>query len=514
MKEKVVVIVGAGPAGLTAAHELLVRGCAHPVIVEADTVVGGLSRTVNIGGNRMDVGGHRFFSKNKDIVRWWLDMMPMQTVPAADGQGPCVNKTSAVDAVNPELSDKVMLYRKRFSRIFFLRRFFDYPIRVSFSTFRNLGILRTINVVSGYIWARISRRKENSLEDFYINRFGKSLYCLFFEKYTEKVWGKHPSDLDAGWGSQRVKGLSLFSLLANAFKRKGANNDSVETSLIENFYYPKYGPGQLWECVADSIEKKGGKVLLGHRVENVLVSGNKVVEVRCVNMSGEVLALPCDCLMSSMPLSELLPQINGMTVPKDVCDIAVSLPYRDFITVGVLLRGNTDRVISGVTSRLSDTWIYIQEPDVRAGRLQVFNNWSPYMVVDSSNTLYVGMEYFCNEGDDLWGMADSELSKLAVDELVKMGFATNGDILATNVIRMKKAYPAYHGSYCSIDAVRSFLDGISNLYCIGRNGQHRYNNMDHSMLTAIKAVDAMQGLCEKSLIWNVNTEHTYNEEVD
>ncbi len=502
-REKVAVIIGAGPAGLTAAQELLKRGGVHPVIVEADTVVGGLSRTVNVDGNRMDIGGHRFFSRNRDVVRWWLNVLPLQSAPAKD-EAP-LGSGFPVSGCDPELSDNVMLRRRRLSRIFFLRRFFDYPIRVCFSTFRNLGLFRTLKVAGGYLVARIFRRKEVTLEDFYINRFGRPLYRLFFEEYTSKVWGKHPSELSAGWGSQRIKGISLYSLLRNAFKSRdnGLFQEGVETSLIESFLYPKFGPGQLWERVAADVVNMGAEIHLACKVKKINMAGDKVVSVVCETSMGAERVIDCDFLFSSMPLGGLLDSIDGMEVPSAVLDVARNLPHRDFITVGLLLKG--------LSRHIPDTWVYIQERDFRVGRLQIFNNWSPYMVADS-NTVFVGMEYFCSEGDDLWNMSDGALSALAFDELVRIGFVGSDSLLGSNVIRMRKAYPAYHGSYAGIAAVQGFVDGISNLYCIGRNGQHRYNNMDHSMLTAMKAVDALHGACHKSSLWNVNTDMSYNEE--
>lgn len=495
-RKRVAIIVGAGPAGLTAAYELLKHGDVHPVILEADEVVGGLSRTVDFNGNRMDIGGHRFFSRNDEVMRWWLDIMPLSTYE--------------------ECSENAMLRRRRLSRIFFLRRFFDYPIKACYSTFSKLGILRTLSVVGSYIIARIRRRDELSLEDFYINRFGKVLYRLFFEDYTQKVWGKHPSELGADWGSQRVKGLSLFTVLSNALsqrREKGCNE--VETSLISSFLYPKFGPGQLWERVASLIKEKGGGLFLGYRVVKVNFSDGKPFSVTCRSSQGEEYVLACDYLFSSMPLAELLPSFNGLSVPSPVLDTAVALPYRDFITVGVLLDGMSVRGEGddgNSASRLPDNWIYIQERDVKVGRIQLFNNWSPYMVADNENSVFLGLEYFCSEGDALWTMSDADISAMAVDELVRLGFIESKSVIETHVIRMKKAYPAYYGSYSGIEKVRAFLDGIENLYCIGRNGQHRYNNMDHSMLSAMRAVDVLYGKCGRDALWNVNTDAEYNEE--
>ena len=515
-KKRVVVVAGAGPAGLTAALELLRKGDSIPIVLEADDVVGGLSRTVNDGGNRMDIGGHRFFSRNSAIMQWWLDIMPIQDSPSKDEI--LAGAERVYDATcNPEVCDNVMLRRRRVSRIFFLRRFFDYPISLRLSTIVNLGLWRTVKVVTGFLVARFTKRDVRNLEDFYISRFGKPLYRLFFEGYTEKVWGKHPSQLDADWGSQRVKGLSLLSLLRNAFsiKSNDISQRGVETSLINSFLYPKYGPGQLWERVADTIRREGGVVSTGSRVERVNVNGGRVVSVEYMTAEGSVVSVECDWFLSSMPLKELLSAISGIPVDNEILRIAAGLPYRDFITVGILLNGmkvKNNTAFNSYASRLPDTWIYLQERDIVAGRMQIFNNWSPYMVADYENSIYIGLEYFCSEGDALWSKSDKELETLALDELVNLGLADHEDMLSANVVRMKKAYPAYFGSYNELPKVRLFLNGIENLLCIGRNGQHRYNNMDHSMMSAMKAVDVIYGADDKESLWNVNSDVEYNEE--
>lgn len=514
------VVVGAGPAGLTAAYELLKKTDIHPVVMEATDVIGGISQTVKYKGNRMDIGGHRFFSKNTAIMEWWNNVMPIQGAPSKDdillGNN---EKPLQKDGPDPQKEDRVMLYRDRVSRIFFLRKFFDYPISLKMSTFANMGLWRTIKSGCGYIYSQIHKLKEDSLENFYVNRFGRPLYELFFEGYTEKVWGKHPSKLGADWGSQRVKGLSVYAIIKDAlmkpFRGDDVSQKKVETSLIEQFIYPKLGPGQLWEIVADDVRKMGGEVNMQHEVKHINVSEGRVVSVEYNLPDGETKSVPCDYLLSTMPIKDLIASIKGIDIPADVYRIAQELPYRDFITVGLLLDNmkiKNKTKIKTYADRVPDTWIYIQERDVKVGRLQVFNNWSPYLVKDYENTMFVGLEYFCNEGDELWNMSDEAFIAMAIDELVRIDIIDSNAVIDSTRVKIKKAYPAYYGSYNELDKVKNFLDGIENLYCLGRNGQHRYNNMDHSMMTAMVAVDNIKnGISDKSAIWNVNTETEYHE---
>lgn len=515
---KTAVIIGAGPAGLTAAWELLQHTDIHPIILEESAVIGGISQTVRFKGNRMDIGGHRFFSKNEEVMAWWREMMPLQGAPALDDILLEKDKPLAPGGPDPEREDRVMLVRERVSRIFFRRHFFDYPISLKASTFAGMGLRNTIRVGFGYLASVVHKLPETSLENFYINRFGRPLYEMFFEDYTEKVWGVHPSRIGADWGAQRVKGISILSVLKDVvtrpFRKKDIDQKKVETSLIEQFIYPKFGPGQLWETVAARIQERGGEIRMESGARRILTDGNRVTGV-AVSHGGTTEILPCDYLFSSMPLRNLVAGLDGCTVPEDVRRIADGLPYRDFITAGILVRKLKIRNATPMRTwegRVPDTWIYVQERDVRVGRLQIFNNWSPYMVADYKGSLFVGMEYFCNEGDALWNLDDEAFRKLAVDELVKIGVADREDVLDTTCARIRKAYPAYFGTYAEIDTLRSFLDGFANLYCVGRNGQHRYNNMDHSMLTAMEAVrNIVSGREDKSNVWNVNTEEAYHE---
>ncbi len=512
------IIVGAGPAGLTAGYELLKNTDIHPEIFEMTDAIGGISKTVEYKGNRMDIGGHRFFSKNQDVMEWWINLMPIQGGRSKDDILLGLNdKELSTDGPDPEKVDRVILLRHRVSRILFLRRFFDYPISLSISTFSNMGLLRTVKAGLGYLGALVHKKEEKSLEDFYINRFGKPLYSMFFEDYTEKVWGIHPSKLGADWGSQRVKGLSILGVLKDVFLKKMGKKDGtkVETSLIEQFIYPKYGPGQLWELVADEITKKGGDVSLESEVIGINVVNGNVTSIDVRGKNGIVSTHNCDYLLSTMPIKDLINAIKGIDVPENVKRIANNLPYRDFITVGLCLKKlkiiNKTK-LKTYKNRVPDTWIYIQERDVKIGRLQVFNNWSPYMVKDYENTVWIGLEYFCAEGDDLWNMSKQEFVNMAIDELCKIDVIEREDVLDSCQVKVKKAYPSYYGSYYELNEVKKFLDGIENLYCMGRNGQHRYNNMDHSMLTAIETVkQIMTGNTDKSAIWSVNTEEDYHE---
>ena len=517
---KKAVIIGAGPAGLTAAAELLEKTDLHPIVLEATDAIGGISQTVEYKGNRMDIGGHRFFSKSREVMDWWEKRMPVQGARSKDDiLLDLDDKPLAAGGPDPEREDRVILLRHRVSRIFFLRKFFDYPISLSRSTFVNMGPGRTLKAGFGYLWSVMHKRPETSLENFYINRFGKPLYKLFFEDYTRKVWGVHPSRLGADWGSQRVKGLSVTAvvkdMLKKSFNKKDAGGENVETSLIEQFVYPKYGPGQLWSIVAADVQEKGGEVRRQAEVVDVHVEGNRVVSVGYRTPDGTVVRETCDSLLSSMPLKDLVAALSGIKVPEEVVRIARELPYRDFITVGLCARKlkiTNQTQIKTYDGRVPDTWIYVQERDVKVGRIQVFNNWSPYLVNDYEHTVWVGLEYFCSEGDDLWEMTDDDFIRMAIDELVRIDIVDREDVLDACRVKIKKAYPAYFGSYYELDKVRTFLDRIENLYCLGRNGQHRYNNMDHSMLTAMEAVrNIRDGVPGKDNIWNVNTEKDYHE---
>ncbi len=517
MEKKTAIIIGAGPAGLTAAYCLLKETDVKPIILEEESFVGGISRTAEYKGNRMDIGGHRFFSKNEEVNRLWQELCPMQGSPSRDDIILGNEKPLPEKGPDPEREDRVMLLRNRVSRIYFLKKFFKYPITVSGETFRNMGFKNTVKAGFGYLGSCVRKLPEDNLANFYINRFGRPLYEMFFEDYTAKLWGVDPKYLSADWGAQRVKGLSLWGALASAitkpFKKKGAK---VETSLIEQYSYPKKGPGQFYEIMAEEIERMGGEIIFGARVTDIVTEGNTVRSVKA-QKDGETVEYAADVFFSTMPIADLVSGM-GECVPADVREIATTLPYRDFITVGLLvnkLKIKNETKIKTVSNIVPDCWIYIQEREVKLGRLQIFNNWSPYMVKDLENTVWIGLEYFCSEGDELWEMSDEDFISFATDELASIDVIDKEDVLDATRIKVKKAYPAYFGSYSQFDTVKSYLDGIENLFCIGRNGQHRYNNMDHSMLTAIEAVRAVKaGKTDKTDVWNVNTEKEYHEEAN
>jgi protoporphyrinogen oxidase len=514
-QRKIAVIAGAGPAGLTAALELLRQSDITPIVIEADTQVGGISKTINYRGNRMDLGGHRFFSKSDWVMRWWQDILPLadgQTLPSRGlrihYQGRSRDLTP--EGLAPASSDAVMLVRQRLSRIFYRRRFFDYPLTLNAGTVKNLGLAEAFKIGLSYGQAQLKRRSpEKTLEDFLVNRFGTRLYRTFFKDYTEKVWGVPCEEISAEWGAQRIKGLSVAKAIAHAFASPFRNSSDAaqketETSLIERFLYPKFGPGQMWEEVARRVTALGGAIHLRQRVVGVQRVADNVVSVDVFDeAAGAVRRVPCDYFLSSMPVKDLI----AMLRPDDlhIAQIAAGLPYRSFMTVGLLLRSMRGRPTP------SDNWVYIQEPDVRIGRLQIFNNWSPALVADPS-TVWLGLEYFCDQDDDLWAMEDEGFLDFATGELEKIGLIERKDVISGTLVRVPRAYPAYFGAYNQFGYVRNYLDRFSNLYPIGRNGMHRYNNQDHSMLTANAAVDAIARRAPKEHIWNINAEESYHEE--
>jgi protoporphyrinogen oxidase len=511
-------IAGAGPAGLTAALELLRRTDVHPIVIEADSQVGGISKTINYRGNRMDLGGHRFFSKSDWVMAWWQSILPVQS--GTDPQSLTYHGRSHafVPASASTDPDRVMMVRPRLSRIYYRRKFFDYPLSLSRQTFSNLGPLYTAQVGASYAWARLAPRKpQRTLADFLHNRFGDKLYRTFFKDYTEKVWGVPCEQISAEWGAQRIKGLSISRAVIHAlrrpFQREGAAQKGVETSLIERFLYPKFGPGQMWEEVAREVQKRGGEVFLRQRVVDVQRREGRIDSVSVKDsQNGTVRTIPCDFMVSTMPIRELATQLKAQD--PEIGRIAGALPYRDFMTAGLLVkRMRPTRTAGALTANgmPGDNWIYIQEPDVKLGRLQIFNNWSPALVADP-NTIWLGLEYFCDEGDGLWSMQDPAFLEFAAKELEKIGLIDRADVIDGTVVRVPKAYPAYFGEYQHIARVRSWLDGFSNLFPVGRNGMHCYNNQDHSMLAAKAAVDCIsQGSNDKSALWAVNAEEEYHE---
>lgn len=562
------VIIGAGPAGLTAGLEFLRRSDVKPIVIEASQEIGGLSRTIRYKGNRMDIGGHRFFSKSDRVMQWWIDLMPpengaddadrelnisyhgkkrivmlptrIREEPVIRGAGPIVVETYSREAKSgsgsctqehghtemlvsaaPQNSDNVLLIRPRKSRIYYLRKFFDYPITLTTTTMRNLGLGQVLWVGMSYLKSQISQiSPEKSLEDFLINRFGRRLYLTFFKSYTEKVWGTPCSEISAEWGAQRIKGLSLTiavkHFLRNSFSplsRGDLSQKGTDTSLIERFMYPKFGPGQLWEYVAEQIVKQEGEIHVGWRVDKIHCSMEsdvkRVVSIDAVNEAGKRKTFTGDYFFSTMPIRELIEAMDA-SVPENVREVSEGLQYRDFITVGLLVDRLKVREPDG--GLLKDTWIYVQEPDVLLGRLQIFNNWSPHLVADPTK-VWIGLEYFCYETDDLWKMSDEDIKRFAIAEAAKIGILDAKDVSDGHVVRVPKTYPAYFGTYDRFNELREFTDEFKNLFLIGRNGMHKYNNQDHSMLTAMTAVDGIiAGNVDKAALWEINTEQNYHEE--
>jgi len=521
--QKKAIIIGAGPAGLTAAYELLKRTDIIPIVLEKSGEIGGISRTTNYKGNRMDMGPHRFFSKSDRVMDWWLKMMPLEDGIAANTSISYQNKSRTIEnrEESPKDSDKRMLVIKRLTRIYFLRKFFAYPIQLTLDTLKTLGIIRTIKILISFLWIKLyPRTPETSLEDFIINKFGKQLYLLFFKDYTEKVWGIEPSQISAEWGAQRIKGVSLSKAIAGAVKslRKKNQKDlaqkDTETSLIEQFLYPKYGPGSLWEEVACQIQAMGGKIYMHQDVQKIDTHEGNIHSVTTINSeTGQTGAWEGDYFFSTMPVQELIAGM-GIAAPEKVREIAAGLQYRDFINVGILLKQLSSKTKTGEYKRLDlkDNWIYIQERDVKVGRLMIYNNWGGGMIKDP-NTTWIGMEYFCNKTDAFWAESDETIQKFAINELRQMDLAAPEDVLDSTVRRMEKTYPAYFGTYNEFDQIRAYTDTFENLFLIGRNGMHKYNNADHSMLTAMVAVDNIAaGITSKANIWSINTEQEYHEE--
>jgi protoporphyrinogen oxidase len=519
------VIIGAGPAGLTAALELLDRTGFVPIVLEQSGYMGGISRTVNYKGNRIDIGGHRFFSKSDRVLEWWQKILPVEAGDqdrqsiAYHNQTRDIARTPAGPAARD--TDNVMLVRERRSRIFYLRRFFDYPIRLSSDTLRKLGAVKTIRIALSYLRSAIQPiRPERTLEEFFINRFGRELYRTFFKSYTEKVWGVSCDKISAEWGAQRIKGLSVYKTLSHAVKKAlsagsgGIRQRDTETSLIDRFLYPKFGPGQMWEEVAKRVVERGGAILTGWKVERIEHDPKgRIIAVHARSQeSGQTRVFRGRYYFSTMPVKELIRAMRP-SPPPAVQEIANGLQYRDFIAVGLLCRKlQINEVTASGKMAVRDNWIYIQDSSVLVGRLQIFNNWSPYMVADPATT-WIGLEYFCNQGDDLWTRSDEEMRTLARDEMHRVGIVNPEDILDGTVIRMEKTYPAYFGAYERFPQVIEWINRYQDLFLIGRNGMHKYNNQDHSMLTAMISVDnIIAGVTDRTALWALNTEQDYHEE--
>ncbi len=463
-----VVIVGAGPAGLTAAWELIRRGVAVTVL-EKYHLVGGIARTEQYKGYYFDIGGHRFFTKVGEVEQLWHEWMKED-----------------------------FLLRPRTSRIYYDGKFFDYPLR-AFNALFNMGLWRSSLIMLSYIQYKLfPYPQEETFEQWVTNRFGKRLFEIFFKTYTEKVWGIPTSEIRAEWAAQRILGLSLFSAIRNAlFKPRGKQ---IKT-LIEEFHYPKRGPGMIWERVVELVTERGGKVIMNADAVAVKRDGDRVTGVEAV-VGGEHRFFPATDVISSAPLTELIAKLDPPP-PPEVSASVKHLSYRDFLSVVLIL---------DQPNLFPDNWIYIHSPEVKVGRIQNFANWSPDMVPDS-NTSSLGLEYFCTEGDELWQMSDADLLALGKRELEAIGLTRGAKVIDGTVVRQLKAYPVYDAVYAQhLEVVKKYLAGLKNLQTVGRNGLHKYNNQDHSMLTAILAVKNLVGDGVHDL-WEVNTERSYHEEV-
>ncbi len=473
MQPDPVVIIGAGPAGLTAAYVLSKAGV-QSIVLEKDQTAGGIARTVNYKNYYFDIGGHRFFTKVKSVEDIWKEVL-----------------------------GEDLLRRNRLSRIYYNKKFFYYPLR-PLNALLGLGVWNSILIFFSYLMAQLfPSKEEETFEQWVSNRFGKRLFKTFFKTYTEKVWGISCNEVSAEWAGQRVKGLSLMTALKNAILKSQSpqkNKKNVIKTLIDEFDYPKFGPGMMWQAMVESIEKNGSHVCLGKTVEGIRWSGNKV-EALEVKQNGQIELVHGRDFISSMPIREALQKFKP-EVPKKVLDAANDLKYRDFLTVALIINK---------PMLFPDTWVYIHDPEVKVGRIQNFKNWSPFMVPDSNKTC-LGLEYFCFEGDDLWNMPDDELIELGKKELESLGLVNKNDVEDGTVVRMPKAYPVYDSTYRkSLDVVRQFLGGIDNLQLVGRNGMHKYNNQDHSMLTAMLSAENILGANHD--LWAVNVEQEYHEEM-
>ncbi len=513
-RDKIALIIGAGPAGLSAAYHLLMETeDIKPVILEKFDCIGGISRTIWNNASGTDIGPHRLFSKNQDVIDLWEKLLPLQGKGAIDDK--ILNRitTLSENGPDPDEVNNVMLKRRRLSRIYYLKHFFDYPVSLNFTTILNLGIVRTFMAGFSYLKSCVHKIPENSLEDFMINRFGCVLYQMFFEKYTEKVWGVHPSKISKEWGEQRIKGISLSKVLLNAILSplKSISKKDKETSLIEEYYYPKYGCSQLWQVMLDKILAMGGEIYYNTTVSQINTKDNKVFSVSAISNNNETTYV-ADYLVSSMPINELIAGLNN--VPEEVKYIAENLQYRDYILASYLCKGinlpNNTKFLT-INNIAPDSWIYLQEDFIKAGRIYIMNNFSPYMIKDFQNNVLVNLEYFCNEGDELWSKSEAEMLDFGLNEFKKLGVLGSDNIIESRCVKVQKAYPAYFGVYKDFDKVKNYLNTIKNLYCIGRNGQHKYNNMDHSILSGMKVADVIKNNLPIDLLWSVNTEQEYHE---
>lgn len=517
-KQKTAIIIGAGPAGLTAAYELLTKTKIKPIVLEKSKVVGGISATYTHKGNSIDIGGHRFFSKSDDVIQWWLQFLPLYDTTAHTEKLTYRGQQKDVSFIPRKRAGKhtkdAMLLRSRKSSIVYQKKMFDYPLSYSFETVKKLGFMKMVKVAATYGFRLLfPRRPEKNLEDFYINRFGDEFYKTFFETYTEKVWGKKCTELSAEWGRQRVKGLSILRLLSLEVQKRlmpWKDLTQEETSLIEKFMYPSYGPGHLWGKVAEKVKSLGGEVIMEASVTKLHLKKNKVHAVSYAK-SKEDTMLTGDYVFSTMPINELFHSFTEV-IDDEAHRIATGLEYRDFITVGIAVPlSNVQAEFKDQKKVIKDNWLYIHDKNVQVGRIQIFNNWSPHLVA-KKGMVWLGLEYFCFEGDPLWKKTNKQMIDFAAHELTTLGFIKKNRYQTGKVIRVQKAYPSYTGTYQRFHKVREAVEKIENLFLIGRNGMHKYNNQDHSMLTAMAAVsNIITKKKTKENIWSINTEQEYHE---
>ena len=468
------VIIGAGPAGLTAAWQLAKAG-KRAVVFEQDGIVGGISRTDEYKGYRFDIGGHRFFTKVELVQKLWVEIL-----------------------------DEDFLVRPRLSRIYYDGKFFDYPLK-PMNALLGLGPIEAVRIGLSYLWAQaFPHKEERNFKQWVSNRFGSRLFEIFFETYTEKVWGMPCTEINADWAAQRIKNLDLVSAVKNALLGARLNAEGeVITTLIEEFHYPRLGPGQMWETAARRLAGKGIETHLNHRVESILHDGARVTSLLVRDASGGSREVTGENFLSSMPVQTLLHAMDPPP-PAEVLAAADQLRYRDYLTVVLIVNK---------PELFPDNWIYIHSPEVKLGRIQNYKNWSPHMVADPSKTA-LGLEYFVQEGDEYWNASDAELIELGKRETQKLGLAQSQDVEDGCVIRMPKAYPVYDGDYQgALQVIRKWLEGLPNLHLVGRNGQHRYNNQDHSMVTAVYAAENIAAGRQVRDVWDVNVEAEYHEEV-
>lgn len=484
--KKTVVIIGAGPAGLACAYELIKNSEIQPIIIEKLPCVGGLSRTVYKNGSGVDIGGHRLHTSDEYIKSIWFQFLKKQNAPAIDDLFCQRELNFSKDGANPNEVDDVMMIRRRFSSIIYNSKFFPYPLKFELSTFLNLGLITSFKAGLSYIKSMIFKRKEVTLEDFMVNRFGYVLYSIFFKDYTKKVWGLDASELSCEWGHQRIRKLSLFKTILNSIVSKFKFiKFKKETSLIDEFYYPKYGCSQLWDLMAKYIIDNGGQIYYNCEFAGFNYQNNRILSVKCKENNGLIKDINANYIVSTIPINEL---ITGIDAPLNIKQEALNLPYRDYILVSFYtnkfnLKNKTDyKTINDITP---DCWIYLQERDAIAARIQIMNNWSPYLVNDFRNNYLISLEYFANENDDFWQKTDDEIIEIAKMEAQKYDLFKQENVIESFIVREKKAYPTYFGSYKNINEIKKYISKYDNLYLAGRNGQHQYNNMDEAMISGI-----------------------------